>query len=502
MSDLNLENPQRQSLVGVAVIFVKNLRQAVNVFISIIAVQFGFEGSFLGLSLVDYAYILTAVFLVISYLQYQRFFFYRVDDKFVIEKGLLSRDRITIPFDRIQTVNLNQNVIQRIFNVIALKVDTAGSSAKELEIPALPIAYARKLQEFLVHKKQEYQEEIKESEEEKSEASQISSIKNDKSPLIKLSPADLLKIGLTENHLRTALIAFAVVNGYVWQYEEYLLKPYEDYLAQQANSLLASWAILLPVILVLFAVVAILISMIRTFLRYYGLEFYSDAKGVQMVSGLLKRMEYQLPIHKIQYLKWKSNPLRKLLGLFTLVIKQASSEDIGDRKSLTVPGVSKKHLYTVIDEFFDSHSEGVYSFRKPHYLLFLQSLMRFAIIPSLALLALGFIGWRWMFFSPAFAAVSAFLQYKYYRSVIILFNRDVLSVKKGWLFPATFILNFYKIQNVKVQQSVFQRRRGVASLSIHSAAGDEVIPHLKEEEVLALHNYILYKIESDHRSWM
>lgn len=501
MSNLELDHPQRQSPVGVAVIFLKNLRKGVNIFISLLALEFGFKGDFLGLNLWDYFYIITFIFLVISYLQYRRFFFYCVDDKFVIEKGLLRRDRITIPFDRIQTVNLNQNVIQQLLKVIALKVDTAGSSGQELEISALPGSYARELQKFLIDKKAEHQEQDAE-EQQHSEVDELD-ISEGNTPLIQLSVKDLMRIGLTENHLRTALIALAVVNGYLWQYEDYLIKPFEDYIEQQANTLLASWAVLTPIFLLAFIFVAVLISMIRSWLRYYNLSFFVDEKGLQLVSGLLKRVEYQVPVHKMQYIKWKSNPLRKLIGLHTLVVKQASSDSSSDRRSLIVPGAKDAQIQRMLDRFYpEFNSSGVFQYYRANRLLFTQYVSWFAVIPTVLILVLAI----WL--PPAYLVagvylpVAIFLQYRYWRSISIRYSEELLILRKGWLFPSWLSLKLYKIQDVQLQQSIFQRRRGLASLRIHTAGGDELLPHLPEAEALKLFNYILYKVESDSRRWM
>lgn len=505
MNREDLHQPQRQSLVGVAVIFFRNLRIAVNVFISVIIVQFGLRFSFFGLGLEGLGVILAFVFLIISYLQYRRFFFYVVEDKFIIEKGLISRDRITIPFDRIQTVNLNQNIIQQLLNVMAVKVDTAGSSGKELEISALPKAYARELQKFLMAQKQarqelEMQEEGAEQSLTKNEAPQLDL--SESTPLVKLGTKDLLRVGLTENHLRTGLILFAVINGYVWQFEEYLLKPFEPFLREQANYFLSSWLFLLPIALLIFVVVSVLLSMIQTTLKYYKLRFFVDAKGVQLVSGLLKRAEYQIPVNKIQYLKWKSNPLRKLIGLKTLLVKQASTEEVGDRQLVRVPGVRYKQLQRVLDEFYPERKQGLFYIFRAHKLLFLQRGTWLGLVPAMAMAALSFIDWRLMFVSLAYLPLALFFIYEFYLSVGLAVNSEMLILRKGWVYPSRVALKFYKLQDVKFSQSIFQKRRKLASITFYTAAGDEQMPHIPEGEALQLYNYALYKIESSEKEWM
>ena len=498
MNDLDLEKPKRQSPVGVSVIFFKNLRIAVNVFISVILVQFGLKFSFLGLGLEGLGIVIALIFLIISYLQYRRFFFYVVDDKFIIEKGLISRDKITIPFDRIQTVNLNQNLIQQLFSVVALKIDTAGSSEKELEIPALENTYARQLQKFLMEKKQEVRGEAEGS----GEMPEKQEIKSEKNALIRLNSRDLLMVGLTENHLRTGLVLFAVINGYIWQFEEYLLKPFEGFLEEQANLFLAQWLILLPLIVLAFLVISVLLSMIQAVLKYFNLQFFVDAKGVQLISGLFKRSEFQIPVNKIQFLKWKSNPLRKIIGLKTLVIKQASSEDVGDRSSVKIPGCRKPQLDLVLDEFFPERKTSSFYFFKVHPLLFMQLALWLGLVPALAMSFSYFYLWWLSFSGVLYLPLALWFIYKYYRSVGLAVNKEVLILQKGWVYPNSQILKFYKLQDIRYSQSVFQRRRKLASLHFYTAAGAMNMQHIPEAEARQLYNYILFKIESSEKSWM
>src|SRR5690606_5820980 len=98
MSDF--KSPRRQSPIGVAVIFVQNLRTGINIFISLFAVNYGFNANW---SSAVFTGIISAVvvgFVVISILQYRKFYFYVEGDKFIIEKGVFSKDKITIPFER------------------------------------------------------------------------------------------------------------------------------------------------------------------------------------------------------------------------------------------------------------------------------------------------------------------------------------------------------------------------------------------------------------------
>ena len=503
MNEYDLAVPKRQSILGVAVIFFKNLRTAINIFISLIAVSFGLQFSLLGLDLMDLAVVVVVIFMIISYFQYRRFFFYVVDDKFIIEKGLFSRDKVTIPFDRIQTVNITQNLIQQLLKVVAVKIDTAGSAQRELEISALERSYARELQNFLIERKGNTEVESGEQVTKTDYNEDPNLVIADSSaPLVSLSLRQLLLVGLTENHLRTVLVVFAVLNGYFWQYEEYLLKPIEPMIQEGANYVLARWLILLPIGVIMFIAIAVAISVIQVLLKYYNLRFFVNEKGVQLTSGLLKRNEYQVPVKKIQYIKWNSNPLRKILGIRTLLVKKAASEELGDRHGIKVPGCTEDQINKVLDQFYPERKVGGFYLLKAHKLLFLQLGTWLGAVPALALLALMFLHPALAVVGVAYLFVALFFVFQYYKRLDMAINEHVVVLRKGWVYPGYKIFKISKLQDVSFHQSFFQRRRGLASLRFYTAAGDARMLHIPREEALEIYNYALFRIETHKGGWM
>jgi putative membrane protein len=512
MSNLKLDKAQRQSPIGVAVIFFKNLRRAINFFLAVIVVQFGANFKMLGLNVWHWGIIVGILFLIISYLQYLKFFFYVEGGNFVIEKGVLRQEKTNVPFGRIQTVNTTQNIIQQIFGVVALSIDTAGSVAKEIEISALPRSYAERLEDYLMSRKYEELGEEQEQLEEEQEAPDKEKLKREeaaqwrkKEPLVTLNFKDLLRVGFTENHLRSGLLLFAILNGYIWQFEEYLLEPFEPYLEQTANTFLASWVLLLPIVLILFLVVSILSSMVRVLLQYFNLKFFLTPAGIFMQSGLLKRSEYRIPHRKIQYFRWSSNPLRKMIGYKTMNIKQAGGQDLGERKTVSIPGLKSRPLVNVIQTFYPERRQSKFIRFDAAFLLAQQYFFWFGVLPSLVVSAVfyfnHFMLWFYLPLIP-FLVLVGYWVYQYQQSVQLRLNTAVIEIKKGWVFPSHVSMKHYKLQNVSLQQSIFQKRRNLATLTLHTAAGSEVMPHISYQAAITLYNYLLYKIESSDKGWM
>jgi putative membrane protein len=507
MNKLKLHHPQHQSVLGIGVIFFSNLRKAFNFFLAVVFVNLGTSFRILGLGLEEWALILSFIFLIISYLQYRKFTFYINGDNFVIEKGLLSQEKINVPFARIQTVNSTQNIIQRLLGVVGLKIDTAGSIKNEIEIPALTKLHAQQLSEYLMERKYEFHEEGQESVPEQSEeaSSNRSNLRLDAKPILELKFKELLLVGLTQNHFRSGFFLFAVINGYLWQFEEYLLKPFESYLEETAESFLAQWILLLPFAILAFLIISVLASMIGTALTHFRFKFFLGQDGMSMSSGLLAKNTYNIPFEKIQYFKWESNPLRALIGFYTLRVKQAGSGVLNDRKLIGIPGIKKRSLVEVLNRQYPLRKAQAYRSFAVNKLLFFQLSLWIGVLPVLIAVSINILLLKSILLYPLallYLLVVLFFTFRYFQSYRIKANLDFIMIKRGWVFPSTLLIPNFKLQNIRIKQSVFQKRRSLASLQLYTAAGGEALIHLPLIEAQELYNYFLYCIESSNKKWM
>lgn len=73
------------------------------------------------------------------------------------QRGLITYKLTTVPFNRIQHVEVNQGVIAKLLELSSVKIYTAGGSMSDLSIPGLPVSEAQKLKAFLSEKISEYE---------------------------------------------------------------------------------------------------------------------------------------------------------------------------------------------------------------------------------------------------------------------------------------------------------------------------------------------------------
>lgn len=133
-----------------------------------IAIIIGFQFSALILSatneniqlvdliLVSIKYILLVlVFLLIfifiwSKLHYKYYRYELTDNSFRKEHGVISKSYESIPYDRIQNVNIHRSLMYRIFNISKISIETAGTGVTEGYLPGLSKEEALKLRDEII----------------------------------------------------------------------------------------------------------------------------------------------------------------------------------------------------------------------------------------------------------------------------------------------------------------------------------------------------------------
>ncbi len=72
-------------------------------------------------------------YLVWTELNYHNYTYQFRKKRLVIRKGVLNKERTVIPYDRIQNININRNVLQRTLGIATIKIETAGTNPWESE---------------------------------------------------------------------------------------------------------------------------------------------------------------------------------------------------------------------------------------------------------------------------------------------------------------------------------------------------------------------------------
>ena len=424
-------------------------------------------------------------------LQYWKFTFQVTEDALIIRRGVLERERVTIAFERIQMVNLEQSIWQRVFGVMSVKVDTAGTAGAEVEIAALKVDDANALKAVLSSGGSKGGSTSTDTPAESD---------SDVEQLIALSWNRLFKVGLTQNHLRNALIAFGSIVALAEPLEGALTGWLSDVPTYTWFVLKFLWVLLIPIFTIGVVVAGMLVSLIGAVLRYYDLQVRAQAEGLELTGGLLKKFEFKIPLHKVQLLEGSSSVLQRLVGFETYKIHQARAQSDATEGgvNMAIPGLESDHANRLNAMLFPPFAEKTDTIR-PHRLMLIRMLMfRAAVVVPVIIW-----GDMWMQIAGAvwcvWLCVAAVNQY---RGVELTLSPEQLIMRTGWLRKKHLRTELRKAQRVVLTESWLMRRRSLAHARIYTAAGPVVVRFIPKNTARQLRDLVLYEAESTNRPWM
>ena len=101
--------------------------------------------------------VITIFSTVISGLGFSRKGYLVREQDISFQRGLITYKLTTIPYNRIQHVEVNQGILAKLFHLSSVKIYTAGGTTSDLSIPGLPVRDAQKLKAFLSEKISEHE---------------------------------------------------------------------------------------------------------------------------------------------------------------------------------------------------------------------------------------------------------------------------------------------------------------------------------------------------------
>ena len=495
MNKTDLSKPTRQSVKGLVLIFIQGIRQSIRIFWPLILVIVLKEKIFENRLVVGIVGIVILLLLIThTILFYLNFYFYVTDGEFILKKGYLRKKILTIPLARIQSVNTKQNLIQQLLNVVTLEIDTAGTAGKELKIHALEKSFATELQNQLRAGK--VRNELSETDE------HIEIKETSEKLILKLTPADLLKIGISQNHLRTGLIILAFGFQIFQKIQDIFADKAEEYSNELVTFMSNSNLALIIFLIIFFLVISILFSLFRTVFKYFDFKLLKQKNAYRIEAGLVNKRNVVLPYNKIQELNWETGPIKKLFGIYHLVFKQAVSQQNRKVQLVDAPGCLTEHLELLKTDLFGE--EVLNEIPKIHTNKYY--FRRLWIISGWIPVALAspFLYTEWLFWLGVimWLLITAGYSFLILKKRYFRMNSDQIRISKGAISHKLTQMKLFKIQSVEFRQTIFQKRRSLASLRLMNASGSMTIPYIDESLAKQIYNYLLFHTEISEKRWM
>ena len=496
---VDFSQPQRQSLPGILVMFANSLQKTVRALwpmLLIWLVKFDslnklvFFGSVAGVVL---------IIAIISYLQYL-FFTFHIDEEngeFVIQKGVLNKTRITIQLHKIQQVNINQSLIQRLVGVHKLEIDTAGSDKKEASISAISHELATILKERLInHSQSELTENAEKNVEEITPTS-----------FIKIGLPSLIKIGFTSNYIKSFALIFLFFTTIVENLQQLNAEVIDE---DQVTNYLDTLPIYTSIFIVIgfFITLILLVNLVRTILKYFDFTIQKSKQAIILSYGLLSTKNTLLNPNKVQKIKVTQNYFQKKLDVTTIGIHQASSdaEKVKEKDQIEVPGCTENERDVILKLLLGQLPQKGTMYL-PNWRKLAVNTFFLLVVPILITLFLNyqteFVTWtEWFIYSSIFFVFAGVMLWFSFKNYKLFVSEDFIIKQNGAWDIDTTIIEPYKIQAIETQQFFWQKTTNIGSVTLSTAGGTVSFTTGNYTEIKQLVNYWLYEVETWEKNWM
>ena len=399
-----------------------------------------------------------------AFIQWLRFTYRIESGELRIESGLFVRKKRYIKFDRIHSIDISEGIIQRIFRLVKVNIETAGGTQADAVLSAISKSDAEKLNAIIMEEKKKKTFETLEGDLAEGDVLEVE--KEKASSIFKQALPQLFVMAATSGAIGVFLsggIAFISQFDEIIPFEK-IFKNYEEYM-EFGTVILTAFAIIGFLIVYVLATVSMVI-------KYANFTVLRTGEELIISRGLLEKKQLTIPTRKVQGIRIMENLVRKPLGLATVYLEYAGGS-AEDRESLSImlfPLIKKKHLPDKIQEFLPGYEtiENItplpkrafyrYVFRKGIYFIpiigVLIWLFRTWGLLSLLLIPLAFL-WSYIQFTESGWETKG----------------DLLILSSRLFSKQTLIMPRSRIQSLTYKKGYFQKRRHLATISASIKSG-------------------------------
>lgn len=499
--ETNFTQPQRQSPVGVLVMFFDTIRHWARGLWPILVVwifKFNEINKTFFLLAVSGLFLVIAVFAYLRYLNFTFFLDYE-NQEFVIHDGVLNKSKTTVQLDKIQQVNITQSLIQRIIGVYSLDVDTAGSAQKEGKIKAISHRLALELKACLLNNERKVNKT-----EEEVEIQEITT--SEARPFIQISFLSLLKVGITSNYIRSLGIILAFF-ATVWENVNNLAE-HSTFDKNRIDTYIDQSLAIQSVAFVIgmFFSAVLIINLFRVIVRYFDYKIARQKGSLLLSFGLLNTKSTIIKPEKVQITTVSRNYFQRKMNILELKIRQATGDDKEERKSaIEIPGCNEYEKEEILKLLFKKIPEkGV--MLKPNFRKLVFSVFLTIVLPLTGFFIVGTYAapqlLEFAYLAPLYVVFLGLVLFFGFRNYRLFISDDFIIKQSGAWDIAHDIIEPMKIQAITTSQLFWHKSADIGYLTLHTAGGTIAFQLGDFTAIKAYVNLWLYKIETSDSNWM
>lgn len=442
----------------------------------------------------EFAFIVVGVLLAVTavsrVLLWQRFRYSFDGAVLRVDSGLLSRSHRALDVARIQQVEVDRSLIERLVGLATLRVETAGGTGEtEVELRVIPEADADRLRSAVRASKAAIQggghAEAVGGTEVDVTGTGTDATGEDGRVLVEVGLGRIVLAAISGSRL---LVLPAILGASLQFFGEATelggdaLDP--EALAQRVLALgvIAIIVLLIPASFVAATAVGVL--------RDWGWTMRRVDDDLHVTHGLLSTRASVLPLARVQLVEVQRNWIRRAFGFATIRVHSAGGGGGGDRR-VTVPLVRNDEVDGLVAELLPG-VDGIPPLARhprPAQRRAVFRWVRAALVPAALLLFVPNLAGELRILGAVLPVVAVVLGLVEYQQLAHGMTDRVLAGRSGALSVTTGLAPLVKVQGVTRSASPFQRRLHLASLTAHVAGpgGDLGVLDLGADDGTELH---------------
>lgn len=395
--------------------------------------------------------------LLFAWMRWSRFRFGLGSGELVIESGLFSKSRRTIPFSRIQDVDIERSLTHRVLGLARVRVETGGSARDEGKLDALSMEDAEALR--LAIRGQHVAV---------AQSAEISPVATEGNTIVAMPLSEVIKEGVFSFSFRSIAIIFGSLSYFASQILEDAVDSDQIVAAAAASRVGENFSWIWLGFVIALPVLALITSVGHIVMRDFGFRLTAEAKGLRRTRGLFTKSDVLIPRRRVQLGLLRSGPIWDRIGRSAMFVQTMGGDTKGGPPQV-LPFAQAAEVNAALRELPVLDAERPALDRVSSYHPLLQ-MMRRIFWPVAAFPIV-------VYFQPYVAVLGAFLlliggmTWLSGRRHRYAMAGDMLFVDQGWWRRKRWRVPLSNARNVSIRQGPVQRRFGVVTLLIDTAGG-------------------------------
>lgn len=425
----------------------------------------------------EWAYIFISLFLGFFILpgillNYFYFDYTITEQEVVIRSGVLSKKERHIKIDRIQNVTITQNFLHKLMRIAKVQLETAGDATTEGNLDSVSIADSERIREIIRNHQHEKSSTTIVNEE--GEQVEVKQIEDEENVIFSMSLWDTIKYGAVRFR-PIVLVAsawifsmFSQLNpNWTEELEVILESGYKEYIKQLDIFSMILYAIAGVLLVLLFSWILDILLTVNT---YHKFKLVSEKGKLLTSQGLFSSQKGAIPLKKLQMMVIKSNPITRKLNFYRLDLQTAGfggGDGTKAKSETAIPFAKFSQVKEIINKIRSVELPEVFTKVSPKSIR--RAVVKYLVFSIPFGIALYFTFdsfWILLVLLPIIG-FAAYIRYQY-RGYHVENNQII--VKQGFWFQKISIIPIEKIQTLHKRSSYFQRRLGLATVEIDTAA--------------------------------